>query len=848
MESRIKNAVNSVNDWAKMNSSKIFRDSYGIPFRVVGADAREYSGIEYIALHIMHRDGTKTVRPLNAFKDNGNAITPDNLINVLNKNTLIDGKSTFDITDKINAWVKKNPYKYFIDKSGVEYIILGATPPNTVHLMSKAGIKADKKTTAIFFNKEPLTHNNVYQMLTNNNRIDSQIFYGNIVQHVNKWVAENPDKWFQNGETGKFKVLGAKLQNGITLLMLENDAGVKKNIALNKLVFNNQKMAIGNVIEFFTLATKFDNTIRFGDEVEIANKWLKEANPTFFDKNGMPFKIDQVVRDKNSQILFKITSEQGQSVSRNAYSFTHSQGVKIQDGNITAFLQSAKQFDNAVIFENSWQQGRLYQTSQTTHYLPPFDTLKKDSLLRLPNGQCAKVIDTYLKQTSSIKQKMIDIIVEDGTVIKGISKTRYEGNLININTNRPVLNILPLLQKGKHDDRAIRRELKQLNAEKTALGNRSEIEFKYFYYLKQLGFSVSDPLFFQKYFNINDRRSPDSYLLKNGKMIIFEFDGASGHGGVHHKIEEDIARDNQKNKVYSIIVENAKKGEYLPDINSVTVIRVRGNNVPLLNPRNVQEITYPKCTNEETMIPETVRQIANAVDSQTGLTLSINLNKLYPNGIDMSAESDDIDEFVDEMLGKNNADKDKRVGEVSQMIGCGTDFERTGQYMMILKIEYKEKGKMSDNDKVTVAFEDGNIVRTSYEKFKNGTVNSNRFNKVLDYSSRKLICTTVGEVKKQQDFAHSIEYYDSKTATDLAKNDARMTFEEISLARHLFPVVNNAVIDGQKNRNQAGLLSNFYNSHKAKTTLADQVLESDLFSGIPTFTTNPSNDKNNFEK
>ena len=296
-----KSVAQEINEWSKNNGTKIFRDSFGIPFRIIGAEARTKAGNEYVVLLVEHQDGKKVSRPLSAFKYNGYPIQYHNIIDVLNNNTFIEGKSTFDITDKINAWTKQNPYKYFTDKSGVHYAIIGATSPNTVHLISKAGINIDKKINTLIFNGEPLSDTNIYKSLTEGSTIDSQVFYGNIIQCINAWVKQNPDKWFQNGETGRFKIVGAKSQNGITLLTLQNDSGIEKSISLNRLVFDNRKMTIGNAIEFLTLSSKFDNSIRFGDEIEAVNEWLKNEE---YSTDGIT--LDKIPSDTTAHYVNKV--------------------------------------------------------------------------------------------------------------------------------------------------------------------------------------------------------------------------------------------------------------------------------------------------------------------------------------------------------------------------------------------------------------------------------------------------------------------------------------------------------------------------------------------------------------
>jgi hypothetical protein len=192
---------------------------------------------------------------------------------------------------------------------------------------------------------------------------------------------------------------------------------------------------------------------------------------------------------------------------------------------------------------------------------------------------------------------------------------------------------LPTIHDGQYDDKDIRREMRQMLSEKQATGNRSGIEFKYLYYLQQFGFKETQTDFFESHFKLNERRLPDSFMLKDGKMIIFEFDGGGGHGGVYRPIAEDVRKDNEKNALYQSIIKDADAGKYKPEIDEVMVIRVRGNSVPKLNPKGIVEINYPHCSNEELMIPEMIQSIAYQIDKQFGFDFSSQLYGKYPEGI-----------------------------------------------------------------------------------------------------------------------------------------------------------------------------------------------------------------------
>jgi hypothetical protein len=307
--------------------------------------------------------------------------------------------------------------------------------------------------------------------------------------------------------------------------------------------------------------------------------------------------------------------------------------------------------------------------------------------------------------------KTIDIVVEDGTHIKNISQNRYEGGLINLNTNRPILNALPTIHDGQYDDKDIRREMRQMLSEKQATGNRSGIEFKYLYYLQQFGFKETQTDFFESHFKLNERRLPDSFMLKDGKMIIFEFDGGGGHGGVYRPIAEDVRKDNEKNALYQSIIKDDDAGKYKPEIDEVMVIRVRGNSVPKLNPKGIIEINYPHCSNEELMIPEMIQSIAYQIDKQFGFDFSSQLYGKYPEGISIREDADELFDFVEEQFGRKSSDP--RVGAISQTVGFGDDKNRLGQFMMITKVEAKNPGELSPNDKVHVIFEDGRRTKTS---------------------------------------------------------------------------------------------------------------------------------------
>ena len=166
MASYISELANSVKEWARENSEKTFEDSYGVKFNIVGADAKGRAGSEFLALLVQHENGEITSRPLSAFKVAGESIRFSQLINTLNSENKLEGKSTYDITDRINSWVKKNPYKIFIDKSGVGYVISGAKPPETLMLTSESGLKVEKKISSMTFSGQQLTMSNAYEALT----------------------------------------------------------------------------------------------------------------------------------------------------------------------------------------------------------------------------------------------------------------------------------------------------------------------------------------------------------------------------------------------------------------------------------------------------------------------------------------------------------------------------------------------------------------------------------------------------------------------------------------------------------------------------------------------------------
>ena len=793
MRESTKNIENILNSWISKNKNKVFYDSFGSQFSIVGAEAKEMKNGDYVSLQIKHNDDSIITRPLSAFKSDGEFLTEENITQILNSKSRLEGKSTFDITNQIDSWVSKHPLKFFTDKSGVDWTILDTTPPDKITLMSRSGIKLQKKVSSMKINGEDITTSNVYTLLSNNATFDTQIFYGNIIDAINNWVSQNKDKEFSNG-SGYFKILKAESKNNITMLVLENEDGIRKNFSLTRFFLNGNRMNIGNTLEMLNSTTSFDNIVRFGDEIEKANEWLKDGR-AFLDRNGMPFKILKVERDQNSQVLFVIQNSIGKIVKRNAYAFSYNNGeTTIRDGNIVAFLQNANKFDNSIQFSDISHGPRIQHQKNIAFTLPSFESIDIDNQLRLPNGQCARVIDIRNKDTSYGKQKYIDLVVEDGTIIRNISKFRYNSGLIGINTNRPVLDFLKLTNDTcitNNNAKIIQGELRRIAGNKESLGNRSDIEFRYLFYMHKLGFRKTDKDFFLKYFGLQDRRVPDSFLLTKGKMVVFEFDGCGGHGGVYHDIQEDIEKDNQKNELYQSIISKARNGEYLPQISDVCVVRVRGSDVPELHPKGIIEISYDKTSNEAKEIPNVLKQMADAIEKQTGLNVPRVLQYVYPNGIDINNDLQEANKFISEMTGKLIADKskDSRIGQLSQTIGYGDKFNRCGQFMMITDVVDGDKNNPKPTDKVHVIMEDGRKMTTSYDRFLSGSIDNRRFNKIIDYETKTPSKMTSSQFDKQKDYRYSMTYYPHEKKPSLViANDAKMNLEEILAIRDKFPL------------------------------------------------------------
>lgn len=243
------------------------------------------------------------------------------------------------------------------------------------------------------------------------------------------------------------------------------------------------------------------------------------------------------------------------------------------------------------------------------------------------------------------------------------------------------------------------------------------------------------------------------------------------------------------------------------------------------------------------MIPEMIQSIAYQIDKQFGFDFSSQLYGKYPEGISIREDADELFDFVEEQFGRKSSDP--RVGAISQTIGFGDDKNRLGQFMMITKVEAKNPGDLSPNDKVHVTFEDGRKTKTSYENFVHGTVNDSKFNKVIDCSGRKFEYTTSGAVKKQEHFAHAVHYYDEKPMEESIENQARMTVADIARIRQQFPIVNGVIINQKERETKTDVSLLRQKRANQSASIADDILEGPGTHGIrhPSFNWNGRDDR-----
>ena len=410
-------------------------------------------------------------------------------------------------------------------------------------------------------------------------------------------------------------------------------------------------------------------------------------------------------------------------------------------------------------------------------------------LLRLPNGQCAKIIDIgpnkiieralednsiTLKDIPDINwEKTISIIVEDGTIITGLYDKDIENIKNGINTKRSI-NILNEEEKKTdvyinpnatilnkhHADKDVDKKAKlffkrQVN-KMLNKGFSSDPEMAYNFILSEIGFKTVNSGFLEQFLHKQEKRFPDSVLIKDDKMVFFEYDGEIGHKDIMGN--EKIERDKRKNELYKEIINKAKNGE-IEGISDVLVLRIRAKNVPMLNPQNnIFEINEYVSKNDVKNVERSLFQMMETMDNNFGWNMSQQLSQL---------------------LQKIDIEIPNTTMTVSQLVGFGTKEDKCGPF---IAMPQKTNFNLSINDQYNIF---GNqVIFTDYNKVYLLT-RDKQFNK--DFKQGTILLDQGGYPKLYDHAFGSFFTNDEMNIFEIKFDNASMTYEEILEARSLFP-------------------------------------------------------------
>ena len=427
-------------------------------------------------------------------------------------------------------------------------------------------------------------------------------------------------------------------------------------------------------------------------------------------------------------------------------------------------------------------------------HLNEIDEIKVGDLLRLHNGQCAKVIDignneigNVLRKHNNIdidktNKKLISIVIEDGTIITGLNSKQIANGLYNINKNSLIMN----MNKNNGD---IKNEAKKFyNRKIGAMHNKgvsSDIELAYNEILSKIGFKAVKRGFLEKFLTRKENRYPDGVLIRDGKMVFFEYDGESGHKDI--KGRNNIDKDNKKNELYKEIVNKAQNKE-LKNITEVLVLRIRAKDVPMLNPQNNIIEINEYITNDKTEnIKNALFQMAKILDENFNWGIQDQINNL------LNQQEIVIPDFS---------------LEVSRCIGFGTQNDRCGMFIATPRVNNFNMSiadECLNSDFITVYTENsGTVTHTSYSQFKKGEIQPSSFVKLYDYDSG-FVCTEkeLEDLNIKFNFVSNKnvningEYYSLCNQKESQKYNfplPLMTYEEIQMARIKFPIQNGAPV------------------------------------------------------
>lgn len=698
----------------------------------------------------------------------------------------------FTLENQINRWINRNPEHIFTDANGIEVKLIAAdngfltyqTPISPTKTKLLQSITIGNKHLNAFNAEDTLSSATQFSC-----KMESAVDIG--IYNAKKKIKEQ--NIIFNQDKDPFKIVDIKKtnENYRVEFVIENKQGEQKVLPITDIFYQNKRLGQYSFAQYVDQMEQFHTFVPFKQPIEKAEEWLKTHHKIVLDATENAFVVKAILPSRTSSgtrsILFE--DKDGKTIER-VMSAIKFNGTNISSKNIMEFLT------NCTKIENKFSPNRKSKAQNPLEksYMPNMEDVHIGTGLRLCNGQCAKVFDTHESiNDAGSKVKTIDIIVEDGTIIQGVSKHRLSSGLLNINKNSPILN--KCKNKPEQINEVANNHFKAIIKAKTGVSSMTELA--YMKYLSELGFQETNQSFLKNYFNISDRRFPDGFLLKDKKMVIFEYDGYGGHGHIKSDNRDNIGKDHKKNELYQSIVDKAKNGDFLPNISDVLIIRVRGTNVPFLYPENISEISETKSKNFTEAIESTLLSITEIMDKR----FNWNTTKELENII--------LQSFISIQVPTKSTD----VFEVSKMIGCGTINDRCGQYAAIQQPKQSKKQHLP-HDKVEVFFETGEKVFSTYEKFISGNIKNSNGIKVYN-------------LQKDED---------NKTHKQYRKMLASptITHEEIDIIRDAYPLQDGTPISKQPEKA-------FFGSNTANV----QPLQYDKVKAPNIETANPSSPQQN---
>ena len=262
----------------------------------------------------------------------------------------------------------------------------------------------------------------------------------------------------------------------------------------------------------------------------------------------------------------------------------------------------------------------------------------------------------------------------------------------------------------------------------------------------------------EQFLGRRENRYPDGVLIKNRKMIFFEYDGAKGHGNVFNNLKKNKEKDIAKNELYQEIANKAQNGE-IKGISDVLVLRIRAQGVPMLNTQNnVFEINENETADKVKNVENALYKMMKIIDDEFGWNMTQDLSSIL--------NRDNIKIICTEI-------------EISRLVGFGTQEDRCGPFVaMPKKINFNiptiDLYNVLDNQPILIDFGKTYLQtknRQFNNSFKNGTMKFTKDNypKLYDHASGAFF------TEKEMDI-FKIRF-----------DNATMSYDEIKKARVKFP-------------------------------------------------------------